>query len=194
MPIKSLKILVRITFPDGSITRLHDGAGPFVDDDGELWIGAVLNEGLDEIEHAMNGEASMLALGISGLPGDASGLAFEELEAGNVIEGKVELLLQDLDEFDQPIGDPTVKFTGTIDNMPLSDAASDTGIVSGITLQITNRFTLRRLISGSVLSDVDQRARSAQINPVAFLLGLFDLFCERITGLSDKSIRWPRYS
>src|SRR5690606_33025733 len=118
MAIKSLKILVRITFPDASVTRLHDGAGPFLDTNGDLWLGACLTEGLDEIEMAMNGEAATLMLGVSGLAHDGAGLAFEEMEAGNVIGGKVQLLLQGMDAWDQPTGSPEVKFTGTIDNMP----------------------------------------------------------------------------
>ena len=190
MATKSLKILVRMTFPDGSIVRFHDGAGPFLDADGEVWQGAMLSEGLDEIEHAMNGEATTLILAVSGVAQDASGLAFEEMEAGNVIGGRVELLLQPLDQWDQPTGTAETKFTGTIDNMPMGDTASDTGITSSITLEITNRFTLRRLTSGAVLSDVDQRARSAVLNPSAPA----DRFAERIPGLAEKTIRWPRYS
>lgn len=190
MAVKSLKILIRMTFPDNSVVRLHDGAGPFVDENGDFWQGAMLTEGLDEIEHAMNGEAATLLLGISGLATDASGLAFEELEAGNIIDGTVQLLLQQLDEWDQPVGVPEVKFSGTIDNMPMVDAASDTGVTSTITLEIVNRFSLRKLLSGAVLSDVDQRARSAQINPGAPA----DRFCERIPGLADKTIRWPRFA
>lgn len=194
MAIKSLKILIRMTFPDASVVRLHDGAGPFVDENGEFWQGAMLTEGLDEIEHAINGEAATLMLGISGVSTDASGLAFEEMEAGNVIDGRVQLLLQSLDEWDQPSGAPEVKFTGTIDNMPMADVAAETGVSSTITLEIANRFSLRKLTSGAVLSDVDQRARSRFLNPAAWALGQFDRFCERIPGLSDKTIRWPRFT
>jgi hypothetical protein len=192
--IKSLKILILMTFPDDSVVRLHDGAGPFVDENGDFWQGAMLTEGLDEIEHAMNGEAATLLLGVSGLSTEASGLAFEELEADNVVDGKVQLLLQELDEWDQPTGVPEVKFTGTIDNMPMADAASEAGITSSITLEITNRFSLRKLTSGAVLSDVDQKARSRFLNPTAWAMGQYDRFCERITGLADKTIRWPRFS
>ncbi|MBO9589526.1 MAG: hypothetical protein J7557_12605 [Devosia sp.] len=194
MAIKSLKILIRMTFPDDSVVRLHDGAGPFVDENGDFWQGAMLTEGLDEIEHAMNGEAATLLLGISSVSTDASGLAFEELENNNVIDGKVQFLLQELDQWDQPIGVPEIKFTGTIDNMPMADVASETSITSSITLEITNRFSLRKLTSGAVLSDVDQRARSRFLNPAAWALGQFDRFCERIPGLSDKTIRWPRFA
>lgn len=190
MAIKSLKILVRFTFPDNTVTRLHDGAGPFLDTNGDLWLGACLTEGLDEIEMAMNGEAATLMLGVSGLAPEGAGLAFEEMEAGNVIGGKVQLLLQDMDAWDQPIGAPDIKFTGTIDNMPMADVSSETGIISSVTLEITNRFSVRKLVSGAVLSDVDQRARSAQINPGAPA----DRFAERVPGLSDRSIRWPRFS
>lgn len=194
MPTKSLKILIRIVFPDGNIVRLHDGAGPYVDLLGDFWQGALLTDGLDEIEHAMNGEAATLLMGISGLGLEASGLAYDELEDDKVIGGQVQLSLQELDEWDQPSGAPDVKFTGTIDNMPMSDSASEIGVTSTITLEITNRFTLRKLTSGAVLSDVDQRSRSRYLNPVAWALGQFDRFCERIPGLADKTIRWPRFS
>lgn len=190
MAIKSLKVLVRFTFPDETVTRLHDGAGPFLDTNGDLWLGACLTEGLDEIEMAMNGEAATLMLGVSGLAPDGAGLAFDEMEDGNVIGGKVQLLLQGMDAWDQPTGAPEVKFTGTIDNMPMADTSTEDGTISSITLEITNRFSVRRLTSGAVLSDVDQRARSAQLNPSASS----DKFAERIPGLSDKAIRWPRFS
>ncbi|WP_375597567.1 hypothetical protein [Devosia sp. Naph2] len=190
MAIKSLKVLVRFTFPDETVTRLHDGAGPFLDTNGDLWLGACLTEGLDEIEMAMNGEAATLMLGVSGLAPDGAGLAFDEMEDGNVIGGKVQLLLQGMDAWDQPTGAPEVKFTGTIDNMPMADTSTEDGTISSITLEITNRFSVRRLTSGAVLSDVDQRARSAQLNPSA----PSDKFAERIPGLSDKAIRWPRFS
>ena len=194
MAIKSLKILVRITFPDETVTRLHDGAGPFLDTNGDLWLGACLTEGLDEIEMAMNGEATTLMLGVSGLAPDGAGLAFDEMEDGNVIGGKVQLLLQGMDAWDQPTDEPEVKFTGKIDNMPMADVSSETGIISSITLEITNGFSVRRLTSGAVLSDVDQRARSAILNAAAAAMGLFERFCERIAGLSDKAIRWPRFT
>lgn len=190
MAITSIKVLVRIDFPNGTTTRLWDGAGPYMDADGEVWLGTYLNDGLDQIESAMNGEASTLLLSVSGVDEYGANLAFEDLEAGSVIDGKVQLLIQPLDQWDQPDGAPEVKFTGRIDNLAFDDAASGEGVVSAITLEVVNRFDLRTMTSGAVLSDVDQRARAKVLNPSAS----DDRFAERIPGLADKTIRWPVFS
>jgi hypothetical protein len=189
MAIKSLRVMCRIDFP-GKTFRMWDGAGPMLGGDGELWIGARLNEGLDQIESAMNGEAATLMLSLSGVDKDVADLAYEDLEAGNVIGSKVQLLIQPCDAFDQPVGEPEVKFTGFVDNMPSDDAVSGEQVVSTIVLEVRNRFDLRTLTSGSVLSDVDQRARAKVLNPSA----PDDQFAERIPGLADKTIVWPRFS
>lgn len=189
MAIKSIKVLCLMEFPARTI-RLWDGAGPYMDADGEVWLGAMLNEGLDEIESAMNGEAATLMLSLSGVDQTISDLAFEDLEAGDVIGGRVQLMIQPCDEWDQPVGAAEVRFTGTVDNMPMDEAASEQGITATIVLEVTNRFNLRALTSGAVLSDVDQRARSAILNPGA----PSDRFAERIPGLADKSVVWPRFS
>lgn len=189
MAIKSIKVLCLMEFP-GKTIRLWDGAGPYLDAVGEVWLGAMLNEGLDQIESAMNGEAATLMLSLSGVDQTISDLAFEDLDAGNVIGGKVQLLIQPCDEWDQPAGNAEVRFTGTVDNMPMDETASEDGITATIMLEVVNRFNLRALTSGAVLSDVDQRARSAALNPGAPT----DRFAERIAGLADKSIVWPRFS
>lgn len=189
MAIKSIRVLALMEFPSKTI-RLWDGAGPYLDPDGEIWTGVAINDGLDQIESALNGEASTLTLSLSSLDPRVSELAFTDLEAGNVIGGRVQILIQPCDEWDQPVGDAEVRFTGTIDNMPMDDTVNNDQIVSTVTLEITNRFDLRTLVSGAVLSDVDQRARSAVLNPG----GTADKFAERIPGLADKSIVWPRFS
>lgn len=189
MSTKSIRILVLMEFPSQTM-RFWDGAGPFLDQDGEVWRGVSLKEGLDQIESAMNGEAATLELTLDGVEQAISDLAYEELEAGDVIGSKVQLLIQDCDEWDQPVGAPEVRFTGTIDNMPSDDSVVGDTVMSRITAEITNRFDLRTMTSGAVLSDVDQRARAKILNPSAPL----DRFCERIAGLADKAIRWPVYS
>lgn len=189
MAIKSIRVLALMQFPSKTI-RLWDGAGPYMDPDGEIWTGCAINDGLDQIESALNGEASTLSLGLSSLDPRVSDLAFEDLQNGNVIGGKVQILIQPCDEWDQPVGAAEVRFTGTVDNMPMDDTVAGDQIVSSVTLEITNRFDLRALVNGAVLSDVDQRARAAVINPGAPA----DRFAERIAGLADKSIVWPRFS
>ena len=190
MAIKSIKVLVRLDFPNDATFRLWDGSGPYLDAAGDLWQGCRLNDGLDQIESAMNGEAATLFLSVSGVDPEGANLAFEDLQAGNVIGGRVQLLLQPLDEWDQPVGDAEVRFTGRIDNKPMDDVAQDESVISTISLEVTNRFDLRKLTSGAVLSDVDQKARAAILNPSAPP----DRFAERIPGLADKTIVWPRYS
>lgn len=193
MAVKSIRIMVRMVFPSKTI-RLWDGAGPCMDSDGEIWSGCALSDGLDPIESAMNGEAATLTLGLSGIDPRFTDLAYQDMDAGEVIGSKVHLLIQPCDDFDQPVGPAEVRFTGTVDNMPSDESVSGDQMVSAIALEITNRFDLRTLVNGAVLSDVDQRARSRFLNPAAWALGLFDRFCERIPGLSDKTIVWPRYS
>lgn len=189
MAIRSLRVLCQIDFPTKTF-RMWDGAGPVLDVEGNVWVGARLAEGLDQIESAMNGEAATLMLSLSGVDQSVSELAYEDLEDGNVIDSKVQLLIQPCDEWDQPVGSPVVKFTGFIDNMPMDDAVSGDQIVSSIVLEVRNRFDLRTLTSGAVLSDVDQRARAKVLNPTA----PDDRFAERIPGLADKAIVWPRFS
>lgn len=189
MLVKSIKILCRMAFTSKTI-RLWDGAGPYMDADGEIWAGMVLNDGLDQIESALNGEASTLSLSLSGLAQEVADLAFDDLEAGEVIGGKVQLLIQDCDRYDQPLGSPEVRFTGLIDNLLISDTVAGDGIVSTVVLECTNRFDLRSIVNGAVLSDVDQRARAKVLNPSA----PDDRFAERIATLADKTILWPRFT
>lgn len=189
MTVKSIRVLVKMVFP-GKTIRLWDGAGAFLGQDGEVWAGAVLSDGLDNIESALNGEAATLVLSLSGVDGQIADLAYDDLEAGSVIDAPVQLLIQDCDEWDQPIGAPEVRFTGAIDNLVIDESVSGDGVLANVTAEIRNRFTLRTLTSGAVLSDVDQRARAAILNPSAPA----DLFAERVSGLADKAIRWPVYS
>ena len=56
MAIRSLRILCQLDFPSKTV-RLWDGAGPYMDGSGNVWQGMVLNEGLDVVESALNGEA-----------------------------------------------------------------------------------------------------------------------------------------
>lgn len=190
MAIKSIKVLCLMHFPNDKIIRLWEGAGPYMDPNGEIWTGVAINEGLDQIETALNGEASTLTLSLSANDPRVSDMAFEDFEQGYVIGGKVQILIQPCDEWDQPVGDAEVRFTGTIDNMPMEDTVSGDQINSMVSLEITNRFDLRALVNGSVLSDVDQRARSVILNPGAPA----DRFAERVPALIDKNIVWPRFS
>ncbi|WP_199562600.1 hypothetical protein [Pelagibacterium lacus] len=184
MAIKSIRVLALMQFPNDKTIRLWDGAGPYLDPDGEIWTGSAINEGLDQIESALNGEASTLTLGLSTLDPRIAELAFEDLQDGNVIGGKVQILIQPCDMWDQPVGGAEVRFTGTIDNMPMDDTVSGDQIVSTVTLEITNRFDLRTLVSGAVLSDVDQRARAAILNPGAPA----DRFAERISAPRSRRL------
>lgn len=161
-----------------------------MDSEGHVWVGCGLINGLDLIEHAINGEATTLELAMSGVSPEILHLAMGDYESGEVIGAAVRIMVQPCDDHDQPTGTPEVKFTGRIDNIRFEDAADDEGIKSRIILECANTFNLRRLTSGAVLSDTDQRARSALINPTATP----DRFCERVPGLVDKTIVWPRWS
>lgn len=188
--IKSLRVLAQLDFPS-KIVRLWDGSGGlFVDLDGNKWRPCVLTESaLDQIELAINAEAFTLALALSGIDQELSNVIWSDYQAGEVIGTRVRILIQDCDEFDQPVGSPDIKFTGTIDDIIFDDAATNDQTLSTITVEITNRFTLRTLTNGAVLSDVDQKARSAVLNPSAPP----DRFCERIPLQIDNTIRWPNW-
>lgn len=188
--IKSLRVLAQLDFPSKTI-RLWDGSGGlFIDPDGNIWRPCVLTESaLDQIELAINAEAFTLALALSGIDRELSNVIWSDYQAGEVIGTRVRILIQDCDEYDQPVGPPDIKFTGTIDDIIFDDAATNEQILSTITVEITNRFTLRTLTNGAVLSDVDQKARSKVLNPGASA----DRFCERIPLLIDKTISWPNW-
>ncbi|MEZ2132462.1 MULTISPECIES: hypothetical protein [unclassified Sinorhizobium] len=186
----SLRVLCQLDFPSKTV-RLWDGSGgPFVDADGNIWRACVLTEdALDQVELAINAEAFTLSLKLSGIDQDASNTIWSDYQAGEIIGTRMRILIQELDDFDQPVGDAEVKFTGTIDDLIFDDVATADNIVSTVTVEVTNRFTLRTLTNGSVLSDVDQKAISKVINPS----GTPDRFCERIPGLLDKTIAWPNW-
>lgn len=186
----SIRILVEITWPNEIVTRLWDGSGPVIDDDGEVWRGATISDGLDAIEQALNGEAFTLNMTLAGVRGQNADTAWMAYSDGNIVGASVRLLIQPCDAHDMPVGSPEVKFSGRIDNVIFDDAASDTGVVTSITAEVTNRFTLRRIISGRVLSDIDQKARSAILNPGASP----DLFCTEVPKMQDRTIVWPRFN
>jgi len=190
MPTKSIRILVRFDWPTGAVSRLWDGSGLFVDGDGEAWAGCALGDSLDEIEQAINGESSMLQMTLTGV-GDAVGdLVWLSYTNDQIIDGIVKIMIQPCDAADQPIGSSEVVFTGRIDNKIFDDQVVDERPRSTMTLEVVNRFTLRRLKSDRVLSDADQRARSAAVNPTADP----DRFCERVPLIEDKTITWPRFT
>ncbi|TMV17027.1 hypothetical protein BJG94_19245 [Rhizobium sp. Td3] len=176
--------------PSGVI-RLWDGSGgPFVDDAGEIWRACVLTEdALNQIEMAINAEAFTLALVLSGIDEKTSNQIWQDYQSEAIKGSRFRILLQECDEFEQPAGNPDVKFTGRVDNLLFSDTANSSGIQSTVTVEVTNRFTLRTLANGSVLSDVDQKARAKVLNPSAPL----DRFAERVNTLRDKTIRWPNW-
>lgn len=190
----SLKILVDITLPD-TVLRVWDGSGgAFVDDEGNLYRAAQFTEdALANIEAAINGEAYTLPLALINIDTATGDQIWDYDEANSVIGSQVVIKIQELDDFEQIIGEPEVKFTGTIDNMKVSDQASEEESRSVVMIDIANAFTLRTVVNGQVLSDVDQKERSKRLNPAAWLAGQFDRFCERVSGLREKVIRWPNW-
>ncbi|QIG68735.1 hypothetical protein EVB67_085 [Rhizobium phage RHph_TM3_3_14B] len=186
----SLRVLCQVELPSGTI-RFWDGSGgPLIGADGEVYRACVLTEdALAQIEAAINAEAFTLSLVLSGINEAASNAVWTDYQAGNIVGSIFRVLLQRCDEWEQPTGDPIVKFTGTISNLNFVDQGSDKGIKSTIQVDVANRFTLRSVTNGAVLSDVDQRARGKILNPTA----PDDKFCERIPGLKDRTIRWPNW-
>ena len=189
MSIASLRILVQFDWPTGAVSRLWDGAAVFVDADGHAWKGCTLTDGLDDLEMAINGEASTLNLALSGVGSADADMAWLSYENDEIIGATVRIMIQPCDRNDQPAGAMEVTFTGRIDNIVFDDAVDGEQARTAITVEVTNRFTLRRLENGGVLSDTDQRARSAAINPDAAP----DRFADRVPGLEDKTTSWPKW-
>ncbi|SHE68290.1 hypothetical protein SAMN02745157_0703 [Kaistia soli DSM 19436] len=186
MTIKSIRILVRFDFPSETV-RLWDGSGPYVDPDGETWRGSLTLTGLDQVELAINGEAVTFAPELAADDPELIDLAYGSMEEGDVIGSTMQLLIQPCDEYHQPVGAPEVRLTATIDNVIFREEASGDAHLASVVAECTNRFNLRNLVSGAVLSDVDQRARAAILNPS----GTSDRFCERVPALADHTIAWP---
>lgn len=187
--IAFVRILCMLSFPSAT-ARFQDGSGPYSDGDGNLWRAANFVEGgLDAIEQAINGEAYTLTLGIAGLDRLTADLAWEDYQNGEIIGAKVQIMTLDCDRWEQPLGPPDVRFTGRIADIAFEMVGDNSQTTSSIKVDIVNRFTLRTLTNGGVLSDVDQRARSAVLNPSAPP----DRICERIPTMIDKTIVWPRW-
>ncbi|MCK8780566.1 hypothetical protein M0654_11270 [Rhizobium sp. NTR19] len=187
----SLRILCDAVLPDRTI-RVWDGSGgSFVDDDGNIYRPAQFtDDALQQIEAAINGEAYTLALSLISVSSSVADQIWQYDETTSIQGSPFIVKLKVLDENEQPDDEePIVVFTGEIDNLDVSDEASDAGITSQVNLEITNRFTLRTLTSGGVLSDVDQRARAKILNPSA----PDDRFCERVPLMRDKTIKWPNW-
>lgn len=191
MAIRSLRILLRFDWPDGAVTRFWDGAGPLIDPDGNLWKGAGLITGsLDAIEQAVNGDAASLSLTLSGVSPETGDAAWDYFKGGGFKGATLKILLLGCDARDQPTGAARVVFSGNIDNVTFDETVADGRPVANVTMDVTNRFTLRLATNGASLSDVDQRARSAKLNPDAPP----DRFAERVPLMNNKTIVWPRFS
>ncbi|PYB71266.1 hypothetical protein [Rhizobium wuzhouense] len=186
----ALKILVDITLPD-TVLRIWDGSGgAFVDGDGNIYRAAQFAEdSLQNIEAAINGEAFTLTLSLINIDTATGDQVWDYDELVSVVGSPVVIKIQELNDLEQPVGEPEVKFTGTIDNMKVADQSMEEASQSIVTVEVVNAFTLRVLNNGQVLSDVDQKERSKRLNPFAAL----DRFCERVPGLRDKMIRWPSW-
>ena len=191
MAIKSLRILCDAELPEETI-RIWDGSGGrFVDSDGNIYRPAQFTEdALQSVEAAINGEAYTLALSLISVSQSAADSIWDYDEETSVQGSPFIVKLQILDEQDQPDGDPIVVFTGEIDNLDVVDEDNGgAGIRSMVNIEITNRFTLRTVTNGAVLSDVDQRARSEILNPSA----PDDEFCKRVPLMRDQTIKWPNW-
>lgn len=191
MPTRSLRILLRFNWPDGQVTRYFDGAGPFVDSEGDVWKGAGLLTGsLDAIEQAINGDAASLSLTLSGVSAEAGDALWDYCQAGGFIGATLQISILACNDDDQPVGSARVVYSGRLDNAIFDEAVSDGRPVANVTVSVTNKFTLRRHANGAALSDADQRARSAVLNPGAAP----DRFAERVPLMFNKTVVWPRFS
>lgn len=190
MALKALRVLCQVDLPSGTI-RMWDGSGgPFMDAQGNIYRSCVLTEdALNTIEMAINAEAFTLSLVINGVDERTSNSIWTDYKAGTIKGSRFRIMIQKLGEFDQPVGDFKIMFTGKIDNLVWGDSVNGNQIRSNITIEIVNRFTMRTLTSGAVLSVIDHQARSAILNPGAPP----DRYLERVPDLRDKTVRWPNW-
>lgn len=189
--LSSLRVLCQVDLP-GSTLRWYDGSGgPFMDDDGFTWHACeIKDDALQQIQMAINAEAYTLELALNGIPSQTSDEIWADYQSGQVKGSRFRLFIQKCNERDQPYGAPVVKFTGRIDNLTFTEAVEGEEITSLIGVEIVNRFSLRKMINESVLSDTNQRLRSLKLNPSA---GGIDKFLERVITLLNKTIRWPNW-
>ncbi len=185
----SVRILVKIVWPDADVTRLWSGNGAFITTDGEVWRGAGLIAGIAELERAVNGESPGMTATMSGVSSETSGKAWTHFKAGNLVDAELSVLLQACDDRDQPQGDPRTVFTGYFDNLIFDDEGGKDPM-SAVSAEIVNKFSLRRTPNYAVLSDADQKARSAITNPG----DPPDRFADRMSLNENKTITWPRFS
>lgn len=191
MAIRSLRIFFRFDWPDGRITRLWDGAGPFIGADLSVWKGAALITGsLDAVEQAVNGDASSLSMTLSGVSAETGDALWDYYQSGGFIGATLQIQIQACGDDDQPIGAPRVVYSGRLDNVVFDETVADDRPTANVTVDVTNKFSLRKLSNGASLSDADQRARSAVLNPGANP----DRFAERTPLMFNKTVVWPRYS
>jgi len=191
----ALRILCDVHLPD-KVVRVWDGSGrTFVDGAGNLYRAAQFSEeALQQIEAAINGTSYTLSLSLIGLPQMLGDDIWDYDETTPVSGSKFVVKIQEVDDFSQPLDAPEIVFTGTIDNMAVSDQtveSDDEGdsTQSIVTLEIVNRFTLRNLTNGAVLSHVDQVERAKILNPSA----PDDRACVRVPRYRSATIRWPNW-
>lgn len=190
MTVNSLLILVQFDWTNDTVTRLVDDDDLLTDLDGNVWHGCSLGEDLNAIEMALNGEAYTLNMTLANLESEQADLAWLSYTNDIILGSGVRLMIQPCDASHQPVGSPEVMFTGRIDNIVFDDVVADERPRSTITVEVTNRFTMRRRMDGSVLSDADQKARSLKVNPSEDP----DKFCERVWMFLDKATSWPRWN
>ena len=168
-----------------------------MDANGDVWRGGgeMSAQALQTLQFAFAGEQVTFDATMAATKEDFANIAYQETQDGDVIGAVFQVLTQVCDELGQPTSaDPVVRFTGEVIDVKFLDTVQ--GHEDGheelyqVSLVIANRHYLRRLRSGSVLSDADQKARSAVINPGANA----DKFCERVPLMSDQTLNWPRFS
>lgn len=191
------RILITLKLPEETL-RFYDGSGGvFVDDDGNQYRASEITESaLSDLQSAINGEASNIGLSLISIPTSRADAIWEYDETISIVGSEVIVSIQELDDYSQASGAADIVFTGQIENLDVDDHISDNSKdeegISQINIQISNKFTLRKMTSGSVLSDVDQRARSQLLNPTAYPNNS-DEFCVRVPGLRNKTVSWPNF-
>lgn len=184
MTTARLAILVQCDFVSGTV-RLWDGSGPLMAG-GYVWKGAgLVPTGLDELELALNGEASSLDITLAAVGESIADTVYADYQAGDLVGALVTISLQDMDDAFQPSGSPVVYLTGEINNARFSEASDSSDPpqqISQVTISIANRFNLRNMPLQGVYSDADHQLQHPG-----------DTFFEFVPLMLDKTIVWPNW-
>lgn len=167
-----------------------DGGINALDAEDNVYQGLGEIKDIPDLENVINGKASRVVFQLDGL--SAEGLQVADDDDDSFMRKLVTVGLASFDSNWQKNSDIFWLWWGFGDTVMIQTASGESGgaITGTVGLSVGSIFTNRRRPSYSHLSDADQKARSAILNP----LGNPDKICER-TILYSQGVNkpWPRF-